>query len=31
MRIVRLAGAATVLSLGTVIFVWIKRERRQVG
>ena len=31
MRIVRLAGAATVLSLGTLIFVWTRRERRQVG
>jgi protein SCO1/2 len=31
MRIVRLAGAATALSLGTLIFVWIRRERRQVG
>ena len=25
------AGAATVLSLGTLIFVWTRRERRQVG
>jgi hypothetical protein len=25
------AGAATVLSLGTLIFVWIRRERRQNG
>lgn len=31
MRVVRLAGAATVFSLGTLIFVWIRRERRQVG
>ena len=31
MRIVRVAGAATVLSLGTLIFVWTRRERRQVG
>jgi protein SCO1/2 len=31
MRVVRLAGAATVLSLGTLIFVWTRRERRQVG
>lgn len=31
MRIVRIAGAATVLSLGTVIFVWTRRERRQIG
>jgi protein SCO1/2 len=31
MRIVRLAGAATVLSLGMLIFVWTRRERRQVG
>ena len=31
MRIVRLAGAATVLLLGTLIFVWTRRERRQVG
>jgi protein SCO1/2 len=30
MRIVRVAGAATVLLLGTLIFVWTKRERRQV-
>jgi protein SCO1/2 len=29
MRIVRVAGAATVLSLGTLIFVWTRRERRQ--
>ena len=25
------AGAATVFSLGTLIFVWTRRERRQVG
>jgi len=31
MRVVRLAGAATVLSLGTLILVWIRRERRQIG
>ena len=31
MRIVQVAGAATVLSLGTLIFVWTRRERRQVG
>jgi protein SCO1/2 len=31
MRLVQLAGAATVLSLGTAIFVWTRRERRQVG
>jgi protein SCO1/2 len=31
MRIVQLAGAATALSLGTLIFVWTRRERRQVG
>lgn len=31
MRIVRLAGAATVLLLGTLIVVWTRRERRQVG
>ena len=31
MRIVRIAGAATVLLLGTLIFVWTRRERRQVG
>lgn len=30
MRVVRLAGAATVLSLGTLILVWTRRERRQV-
>jgi protein SCO1 len=31
MRIVQLAGIATVLSLGTLIVVWTRRERRQVG
>jgi protein SCO1 len=31
LRIVQLAGAATVLSLGTLIFVWTRREQRQVG
>jgi len=31
MRVVRLAGVATVLALGTLIFVWTRRERRQVG
>jgi protein SCO1 len=31
MRIVRVAGAATVLALGMAIFVWTRRERRQVG
>ena len=31
MRIVRVAGAATVFTLGTLIFVWTRRERRQVG
>jgi protein SCO1 len=31
LRIVQLAGAATVFSLGTLIFVWTRRERRQVG
>jgi protein SCO1/2 len=31
MRIVQVAGAATVLSLGTMIFIWTRRERRQVG
>jgi protein SCO1/2 len=29
MRIVRVAGAGTVLLLGTLIFVWTRRERRQ--
>ena len=31
MRIVQVAGAATVFSLGTLIFVWTRRERRQVS
>ena len=31
MRVVQLAGIATVLSLGTLIVVWTRRERRQVG
>ena len=31
MRVVQVAGAATVFSLGTLIFVWTRRERRQVG
>ncbi len=31
MRIVQVASAATVLLLGTLIFVWTRRERRQVG
>lgn len=31
MRVVQLAGAATVLSLGMMIFVWTRRDRRQVG
>lgn len=31
MRIVQMAGAATFLSLGTLILVWTRRERRQVG
>lgn len=31
MRIVQVAGAATALSLGMMIFVWTRRERRQVG
>jgi protein SCO1/2 len=31
MRLVQVAGAATVFSLGTLIFVWTRRERRQVG
>lgn len=30
MRIVRLAGLVTVLSLGALIFVWTRRERRQL-
>ena len=31
MRLVRLGAIATVLSLGTLIVVWTRRERRQVG
>jgi protein SCO1 len=31
LRIVQIAGAATVFSLSTLIFVWTRRERRQVG
>ena len=31
MRVVQLAGAATVLCLGTMIVIWTRRERRQVG
>ncbi len=31
MRIVRVAGAATVISLATLILVWTRRERRQVA
>ena len=31
MRVVQVAGAATVFSLGMMIFVWTRRERRQVG
>ena len=31
MRVVQVGGAATVFSLGTLIFVWTRRERRQVG
>ena len=31
MRIVQVAGAATFLSLGMLILVWTRRERRQVG
>ena len=31
MRVVQLAGAATVVTLGTLIFVWTRRERRQVA
>ncbi len=31
MRVVQLAGAVTVLSLGTLIVVWTRRERRQVS
>jgi protein SCO1 len=30
MRIVQIAGAATVLLLGTMIIVWTRRERRQI-
>jgi protein SCO1/2 len=30
MRVVQLASAAMVFSLGTMIFVWTRRERRQV-
>ncbi len=31
MRIVQVAGAATVLSLGTLIVIWTRRERRQAS
>lgn len=31
MRMVQVTGAATVFSLATLIFVWTRRERRQVG
>ncbi len=31
MRLVRLGAIATVLSLGTLIVVWTRRERRQAG
>jgi protein SCO1/2 len=31
LRIVQVVGAATAFSLGTLIFVWTRRERRQVG
>jgi protein SCO1/2 len=31
MRVVQVAGAATALSLGMMIFIWTRRERRQVG
>lgn len=31
MRIVQVAGAATALSLGMMIVIWTRRERRQVG
>jgi protein SCO1/2 len=31
MRVVQVAGAATVFSLGTLIFIWTRRERKQVG
>jgi protein SCO1 len=30
-RIVQVAGAATALSLGTLIFIWTRRERRQAA
>jgi protein SCO1/2 len=31
MRVVQVAGAATALSLGMMIIIWTRRERRQVG
>ena len=31
MRVVQVAGAATVFSLGMMIVIWTRRERRQVG
>jgi protein SCO1/2 len=31
MRALRIAGVATVLALGTFIFVMVKREKRNVG
>jgi hypothetical protein len=31
MRLVQVAGAATVFSLGALIVVWTRRERRQAG
>ena len=31
MRLVQVAGAATVFSLGAMIFIWTRRERRQAG
>ena len=31
MRVVQLAGAATAFSLGMMIFIWTRRDRRQVG
>ena len=31
MRIVQAAGAATVFGLGSLIFVWTRRERKQAG
>ena len=31
MRVVQLAGVATVLSIGTLIVVWTRRERRQAS